>query len=166
MRIRHSLKHFAEATQTLEDVREISEAGNSLSKIIKAIDDIAFQTNVLALTAVKEAERAGKHGRGFAVIADEMRNIAAQSTKTAKETIASIEGLIEKTNAGYKSAMVTADSLREIVGNAHSHNIDREAGQIAPKKKPAPSQQNRKGDLLSQIDLAANYFAATAANDI
>ncbi len=100
----------------VEAIAELSEAGQDISKIIKAIDEIAFQTNLLALNAAVEAARAGQHGKGFAVVAEEVRNLAARSAKAAQETSELIRCTVEKTARGSEIAHQNAEALTGIYG--------------------------------------------------
>jgi len=99
----------------MESMKDISVASGNISKIIKVIEDISFQTNLLALNAAVEAARAGQHGKGFTVVAEEVRNLAGKSKESAQETRILIEGTVQKVATGMQLATATSGMLREIV---------------------------------------------------
>lgn len=99
-------------------MEEIEDKSNQIENIIKAIDDIAFQTNILALNAAVEAARAGAAGKGFAVVADEVRNLAGKSAEAAAETSGLIESAIQAIRNGSKMVVSAAAALNEVKDNS------------------------------------------------
>ena len=118
-------------TSQMEDMiaatREIDEANNAVINIIKTIDTIAFQTNILSLNAAVEAARAGKQGAGFSVVADEVRKLATECAAAAKYTDELVHDSIEKAKLGVRIAQEASDSFSEIVsGIDESYTLIRE----------------------------------------
>jgi methyl-accepting chemotaxis protein len=101
-------------TQLSEAMQRIKASADETSKIVRTIDDIAFQTNLLALNAAVEAARAGEAGRGFAVVADEVRNLALRSAEAARSTGRMIEGSIRHAETGVVLNRAALADLREI----------------------------------------------------
>ena len=101
-----------------EAMAGINESSAKISKIIKVIEEIAFQTNLLALNAAVEAARAGEHGKGFAVVADEVRNLAQRAAQAAKETTSLIGDAVQRAAQGTQVAAAVGKALGTIVGQA------------------------------------------------
>jgi methyl-accepting chemotaxis protein/methyl-accepting chemotaxis protein-1 (serine sensor receptor) len=92
----------------------IRDSSSRVGKIIKAIDEIAFQTNILALNAAVEAARAGEAGMGFAVVAEEVRNLAQRSAQAARDTASLIEDSILRAGEGSQKVETVSQSIEEI----------------------------------------------------
>ena len=104
-------KSMSELSNSMEG---ISKANEETQKIIKTIDEIAFQTNLLALNAAVEAARAGEAGAGFAVVAEEVRNLALRSADAAKSTAELIDGTVKKVNEGTGLVAETNEAFTKV----------------------------------------------------
>ncbi|MCP4590024.1 MAG: hypothetical protein GY842_04720 [bacterium] len=99
---------------------QINQSSAEISKIIKVIEGIAFQTNLLALNAAVEAARAGEHGKGFAVVADEVRNLAQRAAQASREITGLIEESVGKARQGTDVANEVGKALDAIMGDVTS----------------------------------------------
>ena len=138
----------------------IKGASDDISKIIKTIDEIAFQTNILALNAAVEAARAGEAGMGFAVVAEEVRNLAQRSAQSAKETAGKIEDSVKKSEHGVRICGKVARSLSEIVAKARQ--VDTLVAEIAQASQEQTQGIDQVNTAVSQMDKVTQSNAAGA----
>jgi methyl-accepting chemotaxis protein len=101
--------------QVVTTMNAIKESSQKIEEIVSVIDDIAFQTNILAINAAIEAARAGVHGQGFAVVAGEVRNLAQCTAASAEQIKNLIEDSIEKIDDGSKLAAQAGSTMQEIL---------------------------------------------------
>ncbi|MBB6481930.1 methyl-accepting chemotaxis protein [Spirochaeta isovalerica] len=131
-------------------MEKINSGADETKKIVKVIDDIAFQINLLALNANVEAARAGKYGKGFAVVADEVRNLAVKSAQAARETSDMVEESIGNIQNGYAAVQKSAEQLREIVEG--SRRVSEILEEIAAASRNQDDGISQATGGLDQID--------------
>ena len=151
-------------------MEEIRQNSTGIQTIIKAIDDIAFQTNILALNAAVEAARAGTAGKGFAIVADEVRSLAEKSAEASKTTQEMIQKSIKAVENGSVLVTDTANVLKETAEYAGGiiNSIADIAGSSAEQIQ-AISQVKQELDKISGVVYANSATAeesATASGEL
>ena len=145
-------------TEMKESMDEIQRSSEEIEKIVKMIDDIAFQTNILSLNAAVEAARAGAAGKGFAVVADEVRNLAAKSAEAAKNTMVLVETSSRSVKLGGNLTIETDESLKAI----HS-SIGQFAGIMDDITKASKEQEGAIKQITLGIEQLANAVQSNSA---
>ncbi|HEX3046358.1 MAG TPA: methyl-accepting chemotaxis protein [Bacillota bacterium] len=149
-----------EMQEMISSMGELKKSSTQIAKIIKVIDDIAFQTNILALNAAIEAARAGEAGMGFAVVAEEVRNLAQRSAQAAKDTTAIIESNIELSDKGTQVVELVKDSLAEIA--LQTKKVSELMEEIAAASLEQYQGIEQVNKAITQVEVVTQQNSSTA----
>ena len=155
--VEKSTGRMSDLTRSMTD---ISASGKEIGKIIKTIDEIAFQTNLLALNAAVEAARAGDAGQGFAVVAQEVRNLSQKAATAARNTADLIAGTIQKIESGANLVKDTEASFGEMAED--TLKAAGLIGQISEASREQSSGIEEIAKAIGQMDEVTQRNAASA----
>lgn len=139
-------------------MEELKKSSGDIAKIIKVIEDIAFQTNMLALNAAVEAARAGDAGQGFAVVAEEVRNLAQKSAQAAKDTTEIIDRNIQLSENGAALSAQVNVALDEILEK--TQNVNKLMDEIAAASDEQAKGTAQVNEAISHMDRVVQQNAA------
>jgi methyl-accepting chemotaxis protein len=146
--------------EMVEAMGAIKSSSDNIAKIIKTIDEIAFQTNILAPNAAVEAARAGEAGAGFAVVANEVRALAQRAAQAARETTEKIDDSIAKSSKGMEISARVAEGLTQITDK--TRNVNELVNEIATASKEQNQGLGQITTAVSQMDQVTQSNAGSA----
>ncbi|WP_457943468.1 methyl-accepting chemotaxis protein [Vreelandella alkaliphila] len=159
-----------EVANIVETMQDISASSHQVADIITVIDNIAFQTNILALNASVEAARAGEHGKGFAVVAQEVRSLASRSANAAKEIRTLIDASLGKVDAGTQRVNHAGKTMQDLVAAVQRVNdIMDEIAAASEEQSNGIGQVNQavaQMDQVVQQNAQLVQQAARSANEL
>lgn len=149
-----------EMQNMMKAMDDLKKSSAEIAKIIKVIDEIAFQTNILSLNAAVEAARAGDAGKGFAVVAEEVRSLAQRSAAAAKETANIIESNIAMSEQGVQIAKEVQGSISEI--DEQSKKVSELLDEISVATDEQAQGVSQINQAVSQMEIVMSSNAQTA----
>lgn len=141
-------------------MKDINETSGAIRKIIKTIENIAFQTNILSLNAAVEAARAGEAGKGFGAVADEVRNLAAKSAEASKSTAQLIQNAVAAVEKGTLIADETAKAL--MISGENVNNVACRVNEISEASTMQTESIIQINESIAQISEVVQSNSATA----
>ncbi|MGE4266888.1 MAG: methyl-accepting chemotaxis protein [Deferribacterales bacterium] len=169
--VRDATEKVEESTQLVD---QLKEKADSIGQIVQVVTKIADQTNLLALNAAIEAARAGEHGKGFAVVADEVRTLAEVSEKSAKniknvidQSLTQVQHVVSKVDSFLilsRTNLYKADFISKHCGyvGSHTDEIGIEVGKIKNGAVSVSEESSRAMDLVNRLASSAEQNAAAA----
>ncbi|MGL5434223.1 MAG: methyl-accepting chemotaxis protein [Lachnospiraceae bacterium] len=141
-------------------MHEINQSSKKVNQVVKVIDDLAFQTNILALNAAVEAAHVGDYGKGFTVVAREIRSLAVRCTDAAKEVAELIDESIAKADDGFAITQETGDSIVSIVQDVQE--TSRIIQQIAEASNDQSVALSEISSGVAQVSIVVQRNSLTA----